>query len=222
MSRLRTLWMVPALAAVAALGQARPAAALETGSFLKTSVRSLSDFLAHVRRDSVLQKRYGKHLEMRWETVPGYLKEHLKPGEIKKADFFTVYNVTNWGEIYPTKQRLPAGTPIFRLDQTDTFFTTLGDPVVPFFVPVDGQSPPTVSRILAARQKPQRKPAPGSPAAASGAGATSSLLTDQPGTPVAGEKPSTGERLLGTAEKPGSATDDTVHEETVVIDTPSE
>jgi len=118
------------------LAPGHPVAADEIGSFLEKPARSLTEFVAAVRRDRVLQQRYGKHLGIPWRTVPGHLASRLKPGVIAASAPFTVYNVTRDGSIYPTKQRLSAGTRIYRLAGSPLFFTQRGEPVRPFAVPV--------------------------------------------------------------------------------------
>lgn len=145
--RLELRWITVgglALALAVPVGQAA-AATLDT--FLKRPAHSLSQFLAQVRRDEVLQKRYGKHLGIAWREIPGHLERRLKPGAIAKAGYFTVYNVTTEGAIFPTKQRLAAGTPIYRLDGSPFFFTQRGEPARPFFKPTVEREPPRPPRV---------------------------------------------------------------------------
>lgn len=131
-----------------------PAAAREAhaGSFLAKPVRTQAQFLALVQKNQALQKRYGRHLKMDWHAVPAYLAQRLRSDTIRKAGAFTVYNVTEDGTIYPTKQVLRAGTPIFRLGDEQNFFTRMGDPGRPFFTPVVVRKlPPDTA---AAKQQP--------------------------------------------------------------------
>jgi hypothetical protein len=148
---------VAGLALALAVPVGRTAAAtLDT--FLKRPAHSLSQFLAQVRRDEVVQKRYGKHLGIAWREVPGHLERRLKPGTIAKTGYFTVYNVTAEGAIFPTKQRLAAGTPIYRLDGSPFFFTQRGEPARPFFKPTVEQQPPSPPKVGANAGVPPSKP----------------------------------------------------------------
>ncbi|MBI3946950.1 MAG: hypothetical protein HY321_13585 [Armatimonadetes bacterium] len=117
------------------------------GSFLKTPVLSLAQFIQRVQKDPVLQKRYGKHFGLAAGAVPGYLAERLEAETLPKSAAYTVYNVTGDGQIYPTKQVLPAGTRIYRLRGKSFFFTRMGDPARPFLTPrVVRRLPPLPSR----------------------------------------------------------------------------
>jgi|LSQX01.1.fsa_nt_gb hypothetical protein len=119
------------------------APAVEAGSFLRRPAHSLGEFLRRVQQDPVLQKRYGRHLRVPWQRIPKYLAERLRAERLAKTDHYTVYNVTSEGRIYPTKQRLRKGTPIYRLGTTEVFFSVNGDPARPFFTPTAPSKAPT-------------------------------------------------------------------------------
>lgn len=154
--RLELRWVtIAGLALVLAVPLGRATAAT-IDTFLKRPVHSLSEFLAQVRRDEVVQKRYGKHLGIAWQEVPRYLERRLKPATIMKTGFFTVYNVTTEGAIFPTKQRLTAGTRVYRLQGSPHFFTQRGEPARPFFRP-------TVERVEPEPKQPQPQAPPSEP-----------------------------------------------------------
>ncbi|HEX2998846.1 MAG TPA: hypothetical protein VHR86_01210 [Armatimonadota bacterium] len=124
------------LACIVCTGLSQPAAARDNGSFLAKPVASLSEFLARVRSDAALQKRYGVHLGRPRAQIPALFTAKLRAERLRAAGFYTVYNITAAGEIYPTKQRLPAGTIFYRLQGSPYCFTRQGNPVRRFSPPV--------------------------------------------------------------------------------------
>lgn len=143
---MRSALVIAGLMAVVSLGSVWADRDPTAGSFMATPVRSTGQFIERLKKDTVLQKRYGKHLGLAWEAVPRYVGERLRADRIRKDAFFTIYNVTGNGQIYPTKQRLSAGTRIYRLGNSEVFFTTQGDPARPFFTPVAQR--PVVQRAV--------------------------------------------------------------------------